>query len=328
MKRLDIDFGNGFLKYLRNGQPVTVPAYVADVIDPAKFKACNVLACVHSDSGLMQNGSMWIAGEDAQYQAPTKAIRVGSVPRSQGKARYALHQIAAIVEPVNEAYEIVCSVPDPDIQGKQLERALLGRHTFTANGREFTIAIDSVMIRPEGYGAAYEALSLGLVPRGGMTATLDVGHQTAIVTVFDARGTEIEDLRVVISDGGTQALYEALAQHTEIKKRFGGGITIAQIEQAVRSSHSSPTGVTLDGCSIDSIYRPAKASWFASIRNQAGSSIAPILPQLGGVVCLGGGVELLQGELPALPKIVLLGDPQTAGVRGLGKIQIARSIAA
>lgn len=327
MNRLDIDFGNGATKYLQKGQPVTIPAMVADVIDPAKFRSSRVIECVSSSTGSMQNGAMWIAGDDALYQAPTKAIRVGDVPRSQGKARYALHQVAAIVPAFDATYEIVCSCPDPDVHGKAIEAALLGRHTFAAGGQQFTISLDAVTVKPEGYGAAYLALSTGLAPTGKLTATLDIGFQTAIVSVFDPRGTEITDLRIVMSDGGCQSLYQAIAQHTEIKQRFGGGVTVAQVEAAIRETLGSPYGVMLDGESIDALYRRAKSAWLQSIVNQAKSSISEVFPQLGAIVAFGGGVALAP-ELATMPKVVVLDDPQTANVRGLGKIQIASSIAA
>jgi hypothetical protein len=326
MKRLDIDFGNGLTKYLRNGQPVIVPALVADVIDPAKFASCTVIEVIHSESGTMRNGSIFITGDDAKYQAPTKAIRVGSVPRSQGKARYALHQVMAIVES-SGSYEIVCSVPDPSVHGRAIEAALLGRHRFTKSGQPFEISIEAVTVRPEGYGAAFEALSTGQAPAGKMTATLDIGFQTTIVSVFDPRGTEAIDLRIVIEDGGCMSLYQSIAQHTEVKARFGGGITAAQVETAIRDTVASPFGVMLDGQSIDALYRRAKDAWLQSIINQAKTTIGGILPDLGAIVAFGGGVALAP-ELANLPKVVMLSDPQTANVRGLGKIQIARPIAA
>lgn len=329
MNRIDIDLGNGATKYLQNGQPVVLPALVADVIDPAKFSACTVIECLHSDSGLMQNGSMWITHDDAKYQAPTKAIRVGDVPRSQGKARYALHQVMALVGESGN-YEIVCSVPDPDIHGRALEAALRGRHVFTRREcptNEYEIIVDRVVIRPEGYGAAYEALSTGQAPTGKLTATLDIGFQTAIVSVFDPRGTEVTDLRIVMADGGCQSLYQSIAQHTEIKQRFGGGVTVSQIEAAIRDTLGGPYGVMLDGESIDALYRRAKSAWLQSIVNQAKSSISEVFPQLGAIVAFGGGVALAP-ELATMPKVVVLDDPQTANVRGLGKIQIARPIAA
>jgi hypothetical protein len=326
MKRLDIDFGNGATKYLRNGQPVTVPAMIADVIDPAKFASSTVIEVMQSESGMMQNGAMFITHEDAKFQAPTKAIRVGDVPRSQGKARYGLHQVMAIVES-SGTYEIVCSVPDPSIHGKALEAALLGRHVFKKNRQEFAINIDEVTVRPEGYGAAYLALSAGQAPSGKMTATLDIGYQTAIVSVFDPRGTEINDLRIVMPDGGCMSLYQSIAQHTDVRSRFGGGITTTQIEMAVRDTVASPFGVQLDGQSIDALYRRAKSAWVQSIINQAKTSIGEILPQLGAIVVFGGGAHLCP-ELATMPKVIMLDDPQTANVRGLGKIQIARPIAA
>jgi len=328
MKRIDIDLGNGATKYLRSGQPVTLPAMVADVIDPAKFKACRVIECLNSTSGNMPNGAMWIAHTDAQFQAPTKAIRVGDVPRSQGKARYALHQVASIVPPADETYEVVCSVPDPDVHGQAIRSALVGRHTFRAGGEQFTIAIEDVTIRPEGYGAAYLALSTGQAPQGKLTATLDIGFQTAIVSVFDPRGTEIDDLRIVMPDGGCQSRYAAIAQHTDIKQRFGAGVSVAQVESAIRDTVASPFGTQLDGISIDALYRRARASWLQSIVNQAKSSISEVLPQLGAIVAFGGGVELVRSELAAMPKTVVLADPQTANVRGLGCIKLARPIAA
>jgi hypothetical protein len=225
------------------------------------------------------------------------------------------------------SYEIVCSVPDPSIHGKALEAALLGRHIFVKNRQEYSIDIDAVTVRPEGYGAAYLALSAGQAPTGKMTATLDIGYQTAIVSVFDPRGTEINDLRIVMPDGGCMSLYQSIAQHTDIRSRFGGGVTTTQIETAVRDTLNSPFGVQLDGQSIDALYRRAKDAWVQAIVNQAKSTIGEIMPQLGAIVVFGGGAMLCP-ELASLPKTIVLDDPQTANVRGLGRIQIARPIAA
>jgi hypothetical protein len=308
-----IDFGNGWLKFMQSGSPVVIPAAIAPVFDAVKFRECPVFTYIGGSSGVVINGSQWIAGLDALDFAPTDVIRVGDVPKSDGKARYALQQLAAIVPPVDQRLSIMCSVPDQEKQGRQLQNALVGEHHLTRDGKPFTLTIDDVDVRAEGFGAIYYAIRYGLAPSDRINVGLDIGRQTAIVSAFNTRGKEIDTMRVVIDNGGCQSLYQRIGTHSEIVRAFNGQVSADDIESAIQASPHSPQ---LDGFQFEAIYRAVKNIWLSHILERARTAIGEVYPRVGKVVVFGGGANLVLADLGKLSKFVVLSNAQTATIEG------------
>lgn len=324
--RIDIDLGNGQLKHVRSGQPVVSPAYVAPVYDAAKFSQCPVFELVSSTSGTNRNGDRWVVGQDALDFAPRDAVRVGSVPQSKGKAKYALKQLASIVEPVNQTITPNCSVPDVRRHGAELRSALVGTHTVARNGQTFTLTIPDVSLRPEGFGAVYSAIATGLAPADRINVGLDFGSQSAIVSGFNTRGKEIEALRLVIDDGGTRSLFARIGTHSSVASAFGGELSPDIVEREVMRSLHSPA---IDGFQVEAIYREVRRQWLQNIVDRAGATFGEMFGEIGSIVCFGGGVELVRHELASLPKAIVLANAQTANVSGLACLPLAsQSLAA
>jgi len=325
MNRLDVDLGNGHLKYFQNSSVVTVPAYVAPVFDRAKFSQCPVFSLVDSSTGANRNGDAWIVGEDALDFAPRDAVRVGSVPQSKGKAKYALKQIATIVPPTDQTIIVNCSVPDVIRHGQELKSALIGCHVIDRDGKQFTLVVSDVSVRPEGFGAVYSAIATGLAPADRLNAGLDIGSQTAIVSGFNRRGQEIEALRLVIDDGGTRSLFARIGSHSSVVKAFGGELTPDLVEREILRSLHSPT---IDGFGVEAIYREIKRQWLQNIIDRTGSVLSEMFGEIGSIVVFGGGVELARHELAALPKAIVLANSQSANVSGLAALPLAQSVTA
>jgi len=318
--RLDIDFGNGHLKLAKPGSASVSPAYVAPVFDAAKFSQCPVFELVSSTSGLNRNGDRWVAGQDALDFAPRDAVRVGSVPQSKGKAKYALHQLASILEPVDQSVTVHCSVPNVGLHGKGLQASLVGTHTIARNGQPFTLTIDEVVVRPEGFGAVYSAIASGLAPADRINVGIDFGSQTAIVSGFNARGMEIEALRLVIDDGGTRSLFARIGSHSTVASAFGGELSPDLVEREILRSLHSPS---IDGFGVEAIYREIKSQWLQTIIDRAGAAFGEMFGEIGAIVCFGGGVELVRHDLEKLPKAIVLANAQTANVSGLAALPLS-----
>jgi hypothetical protein len=325
MNRIDIDFGNGQLKYIANARPVIVPAYIAPVFDAAKFSQCPVFSLVTSSSGTNRNGDSWVAGQDALDFAPKDAVRVGSVPQSKGKAKYALKQLASIVQPIDQTIVPNCSVPDMLRHGAELRSALVGRHTITRNGVPFTLTIPDVSLRPEGFGAVYSAIATGLAPGDRKNAGLDIGSQTAILSGFNSQGVEIDTMRRVIDTGGTRSLFARIGSHSAVTAAFGGELSPDLVEREITRSLHSPN---IDGFGVDPIYRQVKTAWLQNIVDECGAVLGDVFGEIGSIVCFGGGVELVRHDLEKLPKAVVLGNAQTANVTGLAALPLAQSVTA
>lgn len=325
MTRKIIDFGNGWLKHIQDGQPVTVPAAIAPVFDRLKFTQCPVFEYRGGASVQIQNGSQWVAGLDAFDFAPTDLIRVGDIPKSEGKARYGLQLLASTLEPIDQSIDVLCSVPNVTKHGAELERALRGTHQILRNGRAFTLTVNDVTVKPEGFGAVYGAICDGLAPADKMNVGLDIGRQTAIVSVFNPRGQEIENMRVVVDAGGTQSLFSRIGSHSSIVSAFGGEVAADDIEMAVQAAPHSPE---LDGFRFESLYRQMKQAWLGHIVERAKTSFGEVFPRIGAIVVFGGGANLVRADLSALPKTVVLTNAQTANVEGLARLPIAAPIAA
>jgi len=325
MNRIDIDLGNGQLKHISNNAAVVTPAYVAPVFDRAKFSQCPVFSLVSSTSGTNRNGDQWVVGSDALDFAPRDAVRVGAVPQSKGKAKYALKLIASIVRPVDQVITPNCSVPDVRLHGKELRSALVGRHTLTRNGQRFTLTIPDVSVRPEGFGAVAGAIAAGQASPDRINVGLDVGSQSAIVSGFNSRGLEIESLRLVIDDGGTRSLFSRIGSHSAVTAAFGGELSPDLVEREILRSLHSPN---IDGFGVDPIYREVKRAWLQSIIDRVGETIGDMFGEIGSIVCFGGGVELCRGELSKLPKSVVLDNAQTANVIGLASLPLATPVSA
>jgi hypothetical protein len=319
--RKTIDFGNGWLKYIESGLPVVAPAAIAPVFDAIKFRDCDVFEYLSGSSTAIDNGSQWITGLDAIDFAPTDVVRVGDVPKSAGKARYALHQLAAIVQPVNQTLQLLCSVPDPDKEGQPIRRSLLGLHHLKRNDTRFTLEITDVDVRAEGYGAVFLALSDGLAPRDKINVALDIGTQTSIISAFNPRGKEIGTIRHVNYSGGCQSLYQRIANHSAIVKAFDGPVRNEDIEGAIKASPYSPQ---LDGFQFEAIYRTVKKAWLASLLQSAKTAIGDFYPSVGKVVVFGGGANLVAADLEPIKKFVILDDAQTANVRGLDRLPVVK----
>jgi hypothetical protein len=325
MNRIDIDLGNGQLKYISNNAAVIVPAYVAPVFDRAKFSQCPVFGLETSTSGTNRNGEQWVVGADALDFAPRDAVRVGAVPQSRGKAKYALKLIASIVRPVDQTITPNCSVPDVRLHGSELRSALVGRHVLTRNGQRFTLTIPDVSVHPEGFGAVAGAIAAGKASPDRINVGLDIGSQSAIVSGFNSRGLEIEALRGVVDDGGTRSLFARIGSHSSVVAAFGGEQNPDIVERSILRSLHSPN---LDGFGVDSIYREIKRQWLANILDRVGTTIGDMFGEIGSIVCFGGGAELCRVELSKLPKSVVLDNAQTANVIGLASLPLATPVTA
>jgi len=209
--------------------------------------------------------------------------------------------------------------------GQELKSALIGCHVIDRDGKQFTLVVSDVSVRPEGFGAVYSAIATGLAPADRLNAGLDIGSQTAIVSGFNRRGQEIEALRLVIDDGGTRSLFARIGSHSSVVKAFGGELTPDLVEREILRSLHSPT---IDGFGVEAIYREIKRQWLQNIIDRTGSVLSEMFGEIGSIVVFGGGVELARHELAALPKAIVLANSQSANVSGLAALPLAQSVTA
>ena len=318
-KRIIVDLGNGYTKMINaKGELSVTPSMVSHVTDAAKYPHCDIYELTKSAATGYLPSNTWICGDDARQFAPKSLVRVGEYSRSEGKALLALNLIIPQLEPKDADYEIVASVPDVNVQGEELKKNLLGSHTIRHNGKTFTIRIRNVIVKSEGYGAAYFAIANGKAPKGKNTATYDIGDGTFILSVFTPKGQEIDELRTVLPEGGCNALYTAIAEHSDIKRLFNGAIKAEYVERALREMlETGSNQLLIDTYDATELYKTLKSIWLTKLHNAAKSTLKPMLSELGAIVAFGGGVGYVADEIKQLPKVTVLDDYQTLSVRGL-----------
>jgi hypothetical protein len=318
-KRIVADFGNGYTKVIdTKGNLHVIPSMVAFITDRDKYPHCDIFDFVKSKALDTVPTATWICGNDAREYAPNSLIRVGEFARSEGKQMLALNLLAPFFDTKDCDYEIVASVPDVTIQGQALKDALIGTHTIKAGGKQFTARITSVTVQSEGFGAAYYAISKGHAPLGKRTATFDIGDGTFILSVFNDKGKEIDEMRRVLPEGGCNSLYNAIAEHGDIKRMFNGAIKAEFVEQALREHLANPgSAFLIDSFDATNLYSEVKKVWFTRLFNTMKSTLSPIKTQIGAVVAFGGGVGLVKHELGNVPKMLIEPDYQTVSVSGL-----------
>ena len=115
------------------------------------------------------------------------------------------------VDPRSFQFELVMSLPNPQGEGIQLQKALVGEHHIIDGGDPVKVIIESVKVEPEGIGAYRYGHKQGLTKPNSITGIIDLGGGTAIATLFDSAGSQIEGARVVLRWGGIYGLASDIA---------------------------------------------------------------------------------------------------------------------
>lgn len=72
-------------------------------------------------------------------------------------------------------FELVMSLPNPQVEGIQLQKALVGEHHIIDGGDPVKVVIESVRVEPEGIGAYRYGYKQGLTKPNSITGIIDLG---------------------------------------------------------------------------------------------------------------------------------------------------------
>ncbi|NJM00794.1 MAG: hypothetical protein HC924_19445, partial [Synechococcaceae cyanobacterium SM2_3_2] len=190
-QKVAIDLGNRFVKLSDQGRVWSVESIYADVQG-------SLPKAVEYVKGSCEElvGKAWIVGHGARNYR--RGIRTWTTEKHESALRLVLGSLELPRRAKTAEFELVMSLPNPQVEGIQLQKALVGEHHIIDGGDPVKVVIESVRVEPEGIGAYRYGHKQGLTKPNSITGIIDLGGGTAIATLFDAQGSQIEGARVVL----------------------------------------------------------------------------------------------------------------------------------
>ena len=313
-QKVAIDLGNRFVKLSDQGRVWSVESIYADV--PASTPKA-----VEYVKGSREElvGKAWIVGPTARNYR--RGIRTWTSEKHESALRLVLGSLElprrakTAVDRRSFLFELVMSLPNPDVEGIQLQKALVGEHHIRDGGETVKVIIESVKVEPEGIGAYRYGYRQGLTKPHSITGIIDLGGGTAIATLFDATGSQIEGARVVLRRGGIYGLASDIAADPRLASQVKGTPKVELIMDGIADG-SYAYGV--QGVSFASFFDEYCELWLKGILSEALNHWDPWLEGIGVILVAGGAAPLAAEWFQENPWFkVLPVHPQFAQVLGL-----------
>lgn len=229
-----IDVGYGYTKAVSQTGCVIEPSLVGPAVH-VRFQ--NDLAASEQALELKLDGTAWFVGRQAQLQSP---FTISPRARERDPEIVRLLALAALVRLRLES-ESVCLVTGTPVawyaDRDRLASRLVGKHAFSAQGRDYEIEIRDVLVVPQPIGTLFQVL---LSPGGvmidaeqlsdGRVGILDVGTHTTDYAIVDQL-RYVEPLSGSISVAMAR-VYELL--QSEIEARSKCQLSLPDVESAAR----------------------------------------------------------------------------------------------
>jgi hypothetical protein len=311
-QQIAIDLGNRFVK-VANGRVWTVESIYA-ATEGSLSGAVHYLAGTQAELV----GRSWVVGHQARHYR--RGIRTWMSEKHESALRLVLGSLFA--NAVGEALvlDLVMSLPDPDGEGALLQKALIGEHYLLVYGNPATVVINSVRVEPEGMGIYRYGQQQGLTVPRSLTGILDLGGGTAIATLVDEEGSQIEGARVVLRRGGIYGLASDIAADPRLRQQVVGTPKIELIMDGIaKGSHA----YGVQGVSFARFFEERLELWLKEILSEVLNRWDPWLEEIGVVLVAGGAAPLVAEWMKrAAPEeenrwFQMVPDPQFAQVLGL-----------
>ncbi|MEN9224952.1 MAG: hypothetical protein Q6M54_05715 [Thermostichus sp. DRC_bins_24] len=300
-----IDLGNRFVKVAHQGQVWAVESIYAHVQGSGS-------GAVHYVQGSQSElvGTSWVVGHQARNH------RRGIRTWLSEKHECALRLVLGVLGAEDLELDLVMSLPDPG-EGDLLQKALIGEHHILVHGQSVTVVINSVQVQPEGMGIYWYGQQQGLTVPRTLTGILDLGGGTAIATLVDEQGSQIEGARVVLRRGGVYGLAGDIAADPRLTCQVVGTPKIELIMDGI-AERSFAYGV--QGVSFAGFFEERCDLWLKGILSEALNRWDPWLERIGVILVAGGAAPLAAGWLKRMGEqrwFKVVEDPQFAQVLGL-----------
>jgi hypothetical protein len=306
-QQIAIDLGNRFVKLAHTRRVWAVESiYAATEGSPKE--------AVHYRDGSQAElvGKSWVVGHQARNYR--WGIRTWATEKHESALRLVLGSLFANFVGENLVLDLVMSLPDPEAEGELLQKALIGEHHILHAGNPATVVINSVRVEPEGMGIYRYGQQQGLTVPRSLTGILDLGGGTAIATLVDEEGSQIEGARVVLRRGGIYGLASDIAADPRLTTQVVGTPRIELIMDGIAEG-SYLYGV--QGVSFADFFYERLDLWLKGILGEVLNRWDPWLEEIGVVLMAGGAAPLVAEWVGENRWFQLVRDPQFAQVLGL-----------
>lgn len=300
-----IDLGNRFVKVANQGRVWALESIYAACPSGSLSGAVHYLA--GSQSELV--GKSWVVGHQARHYR--RGIRTWATEKHESALRLVL---GLDLTARNLELDLVMSLPNPQVEGIQLQKALVGEHHILHQGNPVRVVIQSVKVEPEGMGIYRYGYKQGLTVPRTLTGILDLGGGTAIATLVDAQGSQIEGARVVLRRGGIYGLASDIAADPRLMQQVVGTPKVELIMDGIADG-SYAYGV--QGVSFAEFFEEYRDLWLKGILSEALNRWDIWLEGIGVILVAGGAAPLAADWLGENSWFKVLPDPQFAQVLGL-----------
>jgi hypothetical protein len=190
----------------------------------------------------------------------------------------------------------------------------MGEHHILHQGNPVRVIIESVKVEPEGMGIYRYGYKQGLTVPRTLTGILDLGGGTAIATLVDEQGSQIDGARVVLRRGGIYGLASDIAADPRLMQQVMGTPKVELIMDAIAEG-SYAYGV--QGVSFADFFEEYCELWLKGILSEALNRWDIWLEGIGVILVAGGAAPLAADWLDKNSWFKVLPDPQFAHVLGL-----------
>lgn len=308
MSKVAIDLGNRFVKLFDQSRVWSVESIYADVQG-------SIPTSVEYVKGSCEElvGKSWIVGHVARNHR--RGIRTWTTEKHESALRLVLGCLELPRRSKTADFDLVMSLPNPEVESVYLEKALIGEHHITDGGGEIVkVTINSVQVEPEGIGAYRYCQKQGLTKDNSITGIIDLGGGTAIATLFDATGSQIEGARVVLRRGGIYGLASDIAADPRLSSQVRSTPKVELIMDAIADG-SYAYGV--QGVSFADFFGEYCEVWLKGILSESLNRWDIWLEGIGVILVAGGAAPLSADWLEGNAWFKVLPDPQFAHVLGL-----------
>jgi len=300
---LSLDFGNYELKSFDGRQVTKIRSLQRQLATGQK-----TLLASETSPVIELDGDRWHVGSQAgRYPSYEATVQTD-------KTRLAQLHLAACINQSGH-YDLVVSHHSPENYSDFLKAALLGKHSYTRNGQQIEVVVDSVAVVLEGSGAYKLAQVRNYIPARGYTILIDLGGSTWVSALYASDGELISS--TAHEREGTYALAVAIASDSRLQKAL----------QETTSVSSPDPSVILEGLAKGNFYGESDlcwgewfeeylSPWWKGITQSLKSGYQSYLPSVKRFIVTGGGANLVSPKIAASPVFLVLPECSTANVQG------------
>ena len=309
--RLTLDCGNRFTAATDGQKLIQFPSYA---VHPGVHQHFDFDAPHFKDgrSFVIEYGSVrYSVGQKARQLCGDRAYDVGKWNLAKP---FFMAAVAGLTgAPSIHIPELVVAVPNPfdRDQTRNFQSIAEGKgSSFTGNGIERAVVVDTVRIEHECHYAYAKAVNDGLLLWPDMAnGVIDLGGGTSIYRLIDSDG-DIDDARSGVIDGGTAELASDVAEQALGDRELANLVMDAIADGSFK----------VRGDDFKHVYDELFPKWIQKIHRKVQSKWHPVSGQIAQILLIGGSAHLVRdyfqvGKSDA--RFVMPENPQHYGLEGL-----------